>query len=97
MVGGGKLQSWWRNLGKEKSIKKFKLKSVRRNRNSVLVKKEKKRSWLSWLWWTLTSRKKNRGKFDISSSEKDKVMSHVSESEEATESFGLTASGRNPI
>ena len=95
MVGGGKLQSWWRNQGKEKSIKKFKLKSVRRNRNSVLVKKEKKRSWLSWLWWTLTSRRKNRGKFDISSSEK--IMSHVSESEEATESTGLAASGRNPV
>ena len=95
MVGGGKLQSWWRNLGKEKSIKKFKLKSVRRNRNSVLVKKEKKRSWLSWLWWTLTSRRKNRGKFDISSSEK--IMSHVSETEEATESTGLAASGRNPV
>ena len=94
MVGGGKLQSWWRNLGKEKSIKKFKLKSVRRNRNSVLVKKEKKRSWLSWLWWTLTSRRKNRGKFDINC---EKVMSHVSESEEATESIGLTAPGRNPV
>ena len=89
MVGGGKLQSWWRNLGKEKSIKKFKLKSVRRNRNSVLVKKEKKRSWLSWLWWTLTSRR-NQGKFE-------KNMSTVSESEEATESIGLTASGRNPV
>ena len=95
MVGGGKLQSWWRNLGKEKSIKKFKLKSVRRNRNSVLVKKEKKRSWLSWLWWTLTSRRK-RGKFDISS-DNAMSMSHVSESEEATESCGLTAPGRNPV
>ena len=91
MGGGGKLQSWWRNLGKEKSIKKFKLKSVRRNRNSVLVKKEKKRSWLSWLWWSITS-KRNKRKFDFSP---DKIMSHVSE--EVTESFSLTASGRNPV
>ena len=76
MEGRGKLVAWWRkNISKtgekEKTIKKFKLKSAKhhhhpqhRSKNSVVVRTEKKRSWLNWLWVTLTRKNKKR-KFKI--------------------------------
>ena len=71
MEGRGKLVAWWRrNISKtgekEKTIKKFKLKSAKhhhpqhRSKSSVVVRTEKKRSWLNWLWVTLTRKNKKR-------------------------------------
>ena len=64
----GKLHYWCnrKNSGSSKTtdkdnfLRKLRLKTVKKTRNSsVVVNKEKKRSWLSWFWMTIT--KKNKG------------------------------------
>ena len=66
---GGKILKWWRNIGRpdkvdKQSYKRSKFKSSKRrlrfdrNRNSVIVRNEKKQKWYSWIW--LAVRKKNK-------------------------------------
>ena len=68
-MAGGKILKWWRNIGRpdkaDKQIhKRSKFKSSKRrlkfdrNRNSVIVRNQKKQKWYSWIW--LAVRKKNK-------------------------------------
>ena len=65
----GKILKWWRNIGRPDKVdkqihKRSKFKSSKRrlrfdrNRNSVIVRNEKKHKWYSWIW--LAVRKKNK-------------------------------------
>ena len=66
---GGKILKWWRNIGRpdkvdKQTYKRSKFKSSKRrlrfdrNRNSVIVRNEKKHKWYSWIWMAV--RKKNK-------------------------------------
>ena len=66
---GGKILKWWRSIGRpdkvdKQTYKRSKFKSSKRrlrfdrNRNSVIVRNEKKHKWYSWIW--LAVRKKNK-------------------------------------
>ena len=61
----GKLFYFWRrnctNKGEKDSfLRKLRLKPGKKNRNSVVVNKEKKRSWLTWFWMTITAQNKRK-------------------------------------
>ena len=41
-------------------LRKLRLKPGKKKRNSVVVNKEKKRSWLTWFWMTITAQNKRK-------------------------------------
>ena len=68
-MGGGDLLKWWRSIRRadrtdKQQKKRSKFKSSKRlrfdrNRNSVIVRNEKKQKWYSWIWLALRNKNKS--------------------------------------